>query len=90
MTKTTERNFSDSLILSRSHEVLRLERRLNEEKHANRENPFRLDDLLDSKLSSDSNFLLDSDDSFDLDDLDPFDLSISDLRWDDDQPQLHS
>jgi hypothetical protein len=91
MRKTTKRNFSDSQILSRAHELLQLGKWLNEENQMNKENLFHLDNLLDSELASDLKFLPDSEDPFDFDDFeDPFELRISDLRWDDDQPQFHS
>jgi hypothetical protein len=91
MRNTTERKFSDSPISSRSHEALPLEKRFDEENQINREDLFHLDNLLDSELPFDSNFLLDSEDTSELDDLEGLlDLRISDLRWDDEHPHIVS
>jgi hypothetical protein len=77
MRKTTEANFSDSLISSQPSE-----RRLDRNQ-SDQENSFRIDNLLDSEMPFDSAFLLDCDDSSGLENL--FDLKIPDLHWDDEQ-----
>ena len=77
MRKTTQRNSSDSLILSPPYE-----RRLDRDQ-LDQENSFRVDNLLDSEMLFDSAFLLDFEDSSGLEDL--FDLKMPDLHWDDEQ-----
>lgn len=77
MRKTTQRNSSDSLMLSRPYK-----RRLDRNQ-LDRENSFPADNLLDSEMLFDSAFLLDFEDSSGLEDL--FDLKVLDLHWDDEQ-----
>jgi len=77
MRKTTERNFSGSLILSRSQQTLPFERRPDHENQFEDEYSLHLDNLLDSELLFDIRSLLHSEDPSELEGL--FDLEMSDL-----------